>query len=383
MHTFDRQKLIATARATLAELQTFPDRCGLFATLGDALFACELGRLDPVVDVAATLARAQRVIAAENPGPGLHRGLAGLGFLLATYCDAEPALVEVDAAVLAALPSVPPASLQSGLAGIALYASLRSHAPSGRRLQQAVVAALADAAVRLAGGVVWHTPADYARRRGMNVAAEPVLELGMVHGVAGTLVGLAALARCGHDRAAELARAGLRALSALEQSGDNRFGHVIFGHGGAGGTLELDGRWCVGDVGVDRAAWLVANAVGEAAAAARALDRLRAHAEAHAATGIAGDPTRYDLCCGRSVVAQVHLLMHRETREPIFRRASDRLATVCAEKMASVRPPNVIYGRAGILLALLARDRDDMRWDTLLGLTLPTSVPVPPRALGP
>ena len=110
------------------------------------------------------------------------------------------------------------------------------------------------------GGVVWHTPPAYARRRGLEVPHETLTEFGAVHGIAGTLVALSALSLQGHADAGGLACAGLRAAWTHEYPGENRFGRVEFGPHGSHGTREFeDRRWCVADPGVLRGLWVSAR----------------------------------------------------------------------------------------------------------------------------
>jgi hypothetical protein len=364
------------ARSTLAGRQSARVSAGIDGAVGDALFACALARIDESVDVNAWLARAISTANSRRPGPSLHNGVAGLGFLLACYADGvEDRLMRIDGLLTATLSSLPPASMQSGVAGIALYAALRSHAATGRALQRAIVSTLADAATPSDGGLLWHTPLDYALARGVPASGAPVIELGMVHGLAGTLVALATLAAAGHERAADLARAGLVALFAREQRGDNRFGRIDFGPPDARGVHEFtDSRWCIGDVGVFHAAHRAARIVHDDATAERALAWLRESAAAHAAGAAAGASGRYDLCCGAAVIAQIYWRLHRDTGEPLFSAANRRLLDACATEVAAMTQTSFAYGRAGTLLALLSPLVDEApSWDGVLGLASPTT----------
>ncbi len=363
---------LGLARETLVALAGERARRGLEGSVGAAVFACALSRIDPTIDVAPWLTRAIQDANTMRPGPSLHSGVAGLGFVLATYTDAEDILVTIDRMLLGRVSGLPPASMQSGVAGLALYASLRSRAGSGLELGRAVVEALAQAAKPSRGGLIWHTPSSYAKARGASVPAEPVTEFGMVHGMGGTLVALAALARGGHGQAADLARAGLKALWARERPGPNRFGRMEFGPEGSEGTLELGEPWCVGDTGVFRACWLAANATGDATSAERALERLREQARRHADGATAGRPGRIDLCCGSSVIAQVYWRMYRETGETVFQAANERLLDECALQVRHLTVSSFRFGRAGVLLALLSpRMSEEPIWDSILGVSLP------------
>jgi hypothetical protein len=361
-------ELVDSARALLdAERAETPD-FGIRGAVGDALFACAVGADDAHV----WIQRAIDDLTANGGEASLHRGFAGLAFVIASYAGDEDLLGDLDEAIAANVATAPPASMQSGAAGIALYASLRTHAESGRELARAVVETLRASAAIRDGGVVWHTPASYATARRVDVRGEPVLEYGMVHGVAGTLVGLAALAARGDAQAAELARAALAAAWSNARDGANRFGRVLFGDGGALGTLEFaTPRWCVGDPGVLRAIWIAARVVGDDASAERAREALRVDAarDAHGPDALEG---RLDLCCGAAAVAQVYLRMHRETGDAIFRDAHRALLARCASGIDGVVDRSFAYGRMGILLALLAAESDDdPTWDAILGMRLP------------
>ncbi len=344
---------------------------GISGSLGDALFACAFGHLPPL----AVHEWIQRAVAALESGGGpasLHDGFAGLGLVVALYRDdAEELLADLDDLLCEQLGSVPPASMQSGVAGIALYASLRSGAPSGRRLTRAVVETLAAASLETMGGRVWPTPAAYARARGVNVLGEPVVEYGMVHGVGGALVGLAALAAHGDEAARGLLRDGLVAAWAHARDGDNRFGRILFGPGGALGEMDLEEpRWCVGDAGVLRALWIAARVLGDAPRAERALAAMRADAARHAAHDHLGGAI--NLCCGAGAVAQVYLRMHRETGEEGFLAANRALLARCATRFDGHPDLGFRYGKMGVLLALLAAERDDdPAWDAMLGMSVP------------
>jgi hypothetical protein len=366
---------IDAGRACLEASRAREPGPGIIGVVGDALFACALERHERAA-AEPWIQRALDDAEAHGSDVSLHRGLAGLGLLIAMYRpDEAELLADLDALVTAHLDQLPSASLQSGAAGIALYASVRARTESGAELGRAVVERLRASAVARHGGLVWHTPAAYAEGRRMSVQGEPILEYGIVHGVAGTLVGLAALASSGDEAARELARAGLTAAWAHAREGANRFGRVLFGEDGSLGVTEYHTpRWCVGDPGVLRALWLAARVVGDAASAERALLALRDEAarDARAPDRLAG---RLDLCCGAAAVAQVHRRMHLETRDALFRDAAGALLARCAEGYARVEDVSFAYGRKGVLLALIAADDGDTDpgWDAILGMSLPRS----------
>jgi hypothetical protein len=349
---------------------------GIRGTIGDALFACALGHLDPVA-VHAWIQRAIDDIEANGTEVSLHRGIAGLGLVIAMHRPEEEELLGyVDEVVAGRLDALPPASMQSGTAGLALYASLRTVSESGRALQAAIVERLRATALPSEAGVVWATPTGYASARGLEARGEPVVEPGMVHGVAGALVGLAALAVAGSEAAADLTRAGIAGGWSLARSAPNRFGRVLFGLDGSSETTEWEApRWCVGDPGVLRALWVAARAVGDARSSERALNALLEDArnEARGASDRLGG--RLDLCCGAAAVAQVYLRMHRETGEGVFRDASSALLARCSDGFDALEDISFPYGRMGVVLALLAAERDeDPGWDAMLGMSLPRAM---------
>jgi hypothetical protein len=286
--------------------------------------------------------------------------------------DEDDLLAYLDEVTASFVPDLPPASLRSGVAGLALYASLRGNSESGRNLRRSVVDRLRAAAIPEGGGVVWHTPPGYLAARGVTRGHEPIVEYGMAHGIGGALVGLASVSARGDAVAAGLARAGVQAAWTYARARPNRFGRVLFGPGGRDDTYECSAaRWCVGDPGVLRALWVAARAVGDADSAARALSAL----EEDAAADASGDDRlegRLDLCCGAAALAQIYLRMQRETGEAVFREANAALLARCAAGYARVVNPSFQYGRMGIALAGRAAERDeDPWWDAMLGLSLP------------
>ncbi len=369
-----RAQLARLGRETLGALPPEPPGFGIGGAVGDAFFACALGRVDPAVETSRWISRAIDECNTSGADASLHQGMAGLGFLLATYTDMGDTLAAIDAALVDALPQISLVSLQGGIAGIALYASLRSNAPSGKQLQDAAVKALTVAATPSDGGVVWQTPSSYAHSRGVDVRGEPITEFGVVHGVSGVLVALAALAKQGRSDAAELARAGLHAAWSWERPGPNRFGRIEFGPHGAQGAVELPGAWCVGDAGVLRACWLAASATGDAISAEGALARLREDAARSVSGETPGVHGRFDLCCGSGAIAQVYLRMYLDTGLDEFRAANERILSTCAREAASIANLSFGYGRLGVILALLAASTDEEPvWDAVLGMSLPAA----------
>ena len=358
---------------TLGDMRRRPRKVGLVGSAGDTLFACAVARCTPGVDAAAGIARAEAAINTHGAHPGLHRGLAGIGLVLATYGDDSDSLTSIDVALLDSLAGLPPASVQGGIAGIALYASLRSDHGTGRMLQAAVLDALAASAISTDGGVIWHTPPWYARARGIAAPSDVITEFGAVHGIAGALVALAALAEQGHREAGDLARLGLSAAWSHHRPGANGFGRIEFGHLGADGIREYtDRRWCVGDHGVLRALWITATTMNDLASAERALHLLRETAASDSVGEWPGAPGRVDLCCGLAVIAQVYTRMHKETGEEVFLLAQRRLFAECAKRVMHLEDPSFAYGRAGVILAMLAAEaHEEPLWDGMLGLSLP------------
>jgi hypothetical protein len=365
--------VLTRAMDLLASQPAQPLGSGITGAVGDALFAHAVRAAGGGAAPEPWLARAWSDAREQRRHPALHLGKAGAGFVQAVYGADDAGLAELDGELLASLEPMPVASVQSGVAGIGLYASLRSASESGRELQRAVVSRLRASAVPAYGGVVWHTPADYARCRGVEVPATPVTEFGMIHGMGGTLAALTALAVQGCDDAELLARAALTALWNRMAEGTNHFGRILFGDPGATTSFEfLHHRWCVGDVGVLRACYVAASALGDSDSARRAHELLRAGAEPRLTGRLPGEPGRLDLCCGAASFAQVYWRMHRETGDPVFGAVHARIVNAILRLLDRLRPSSFLFGRMGMLLAVLSPVTEvDPVWDGILGISLP------------
>jgi hypothetical protein len=345
---------------------------GIRGAVGDALFACAFAGSDASVAQTA-LERAIADIEEHGTEVALHHGIAGLGLVVAMYRPDERDLLGlVDELTTSQLEALPPGSLQSGVPGLALYASVRGSAESGRGLQRAVVDRLRATAIAWRQGLVWPTPPSYADRRLVPKKGEPVVDLGMAHGLAGALVGLAALTARGDADARSLAGAGLAAAWSSARADGNRFGRIVFGEHGEDAEHEFgNSSWCAGDPGVLRALWLTARVVGDTHAAQRALTALRDEA-ARDARGEERLSGKVDLCCGAAAVAQLYLRMHGETGESIFREANTVLLARSAAGYERLEERSFQYGRMGVVLAQLAAERpEEPRWDAMLGMSLP------------
>ena len=365
------------AKQLAGVLQRFePPNFGLMQGLvGQVLAACELARVERSVDTGEWATRLIERFNKSGAGPGLHSGIAGMGLVLALYFGgAEELLEAIDAAILPRLAALPPTSMREGWAGIAQYASVRSQSPSGRALQAALVKSFAASSVSERGGTTWHVSRAYAESRGVVVRGEPIRELGMVHGIAGTLTGLAALATAGSAQAAELARGALRWLWAIEQPAPNRFGWSL--HGEHFDNLGI-GTWCTGDIGVIRGAWLAAQACADGASIARLLQLAREQAQDWFSVSAPArrETNRFDLCCGSTAVAQIFRRFHMETAETVFRTTSDAIFSGNLAACEQVLADDFQFGKLGILTALLSAAANlTPTWDCAFGVSVPQSI---------
>lgn len=370
-----RRRVLALAERALVGAET-ADFSLITGAVGDALFACEFARFSRNIDSDPWVERAVACFNARGAPPGLHLGLAGLGLVLATYVG-DDLLDDIDRAILAKLDDrLPPASLRVGLAGIAVYASMRGTRPRGKRLQRALLERMHQTAVRTDDLVTWHTPRAYWLGRSSKARPGPLVEFGMAHGVAGVIVALAALHMAGRRGAKSLIVPAVRWVFANGRKAPTRYNYLLFGR--AGKALPLGGNtWCTGDPGVLRACWLAARVCGDDELAARAFRELGELA----ARTLAGDywPSESNLlglCCGSTIVGHIYHRMFHETGETVFRDAARLVLEDSLRRVETMDPAGGFQsGRRGVLLALLSACTDkEPLWDSALGVSLPRRV---------
>jgi hypothetical protein len=388
---------IASELAALAARTAAPDPT-LSGAAGWALALHHAGRRG-LADPGTGAALARRLLAEVPRRPlaaGLYNGFTGPAWLRAHLdpASAATALRTVDARLVARLrrPWTRADDLLYGLAGFGAYLADRLPDPLALEGLGLVVRRLDDLAERRADGTItW-----VSRSRVASEPDEPArYDLGVAHGVPGTIALLATAVAHGAepDTAAELlsgavawVRSELRPAS--WSAGDTYAGARLPFYLGSWEGWERPSRlaWCYGDASAALALAGAADVLGDADAAAAALDLALAAARRQPATTGVRDAA---LCHGTAGLALVFARLAEATGAPELHAAA---ATWLERTLALRRPgdgfagyrawmddawvasPSFLAGAAGIALALLAlSDPEPPTWDRLLLLR-------PPRA---
>jgi hypothetical protein len=327
---------VALAHAVLAE-----------AGLGDAHGA----RCAELVE------RGLAAVAGLGGEPGLARGLAGLGFVLAHLgVDDDEALGGIDARVGDAVTTLDHFDLLHGLTGLLVYARERGDDALARRVIEALLA-------RAEGGA-WRSAADPRFAGPELIARHPGgwFTPGVAHGVAAPVAALAACAW--HPGAATAARQGMGWLWEA-RGGDARrwFGRVV------GEPVDRSPGWCYGDEGIATALVAGAAALDDAdwAARWRAIARDAAARPSDPAQGVS-------LCHGAAGLLVMHLRLAHATGEACFAAAAERAAEALVAALAAPwpgrKPWSLLTGLPGAALALVAATTAlEPDWDRALLLS--------------
>lgn len=213
------------------------------------------------------LARAEELLAEETVVPGLHGGVAGVGwtgaYLQGVDVDDDPA-ADLDEALLLGTAHVPydrPYDVVEGLAGIGIYALERIAIPSARTLLAQVIARLDETSCASHGGwgssLAWLPPDARVGR------SDHDHDLGVAHGAAGTLPVIASA--IAHDVSRDTALVLYRRtreflFSQILDRPDASFPAMLR----AGEVAQRTrGAWCYGDPGMAAALHAAARAVGD------------------------------------------------------------------------------------------------------------------------
>ena len=355
-----RSHLIERVTATLFSLEV--TEFGLEGVLGNALAAAAVQRLEPSFDGRRWIEAAVDWINDHGVEPGLY-GLGGLGMVVQLYDPGEnELLVSFDNSLLLHLPRLTPGDWHFGHGGLAVYASLRAHAPSGDRLLLALKQEITSAGRLTAQGTLWPL-FNHERQR---------VTMGAAHGHTGTLLGLAILSRAGHMDVNPLIEAGLQTLWRFQRSAPNRFGWFYESEQDKEPKPHRPGSWCWGDPGVLRGAYLAAQVCGDKVSEARALTLAKEDATAWLSTIPPGETGLYGMCCGCSISAHIYRRYYRETKDPVFLAASDHIFAACLEAVDKMEELSFQHGKLGVLLALLYAASDiEPEWDMIRGISLP------------
>lgn len=360
-------------------------RCSLASgRAGQALFYAYHGAADLALDL---LDQATDGAAAVPMSESLLSGFPGIAWTAEHLegrvfeAEGDPQL-EVDEAILSLLSRSPwpgEYDLINGLVGLGVYALERGPRPSAVRCLERIVDELAGSAERGAEGAAWFSPPG--RLSSFKLAGYPkgLYDLGTSHGIAGVITLLAAVCRAGvHTGAARpLLDEAVSWLLTRELPGDRGFRFPHFFH------PEVAPRpsrlaWCYGDVGIAAALLFAAQAVGEPAWEARALDVAMAAAEPGERAATVQDA---GLCHGAAGLGHLFNRMFQATgKEPLAEAALSWYERALAFRepgrgVGGFRDdPGFLEGAAGIGLALLAAASPvEPEWDRLLLVSTATA----------
>jgi len=339
----------------------------------------------PETDVAAerALVGAVDLFNAGGANPGLHSGVAGLGWLVDAWVGEEDLCTPIDDSLRERVELMteakPLISLRAGLTGIGLYACRRvDRAHSARALLASVSHALVRSSQRTPQGLTWNTPRSYLMaREGKPLfpnenERKVIREWGVAHGVAPLALLLSQLEKHQIPGAAET-RESLEWIWASTHREPNRFGWLW----ADGDRAELNrSAWCTGDPGVALSCWLAASAVGLREEQARWLEL--GHQLARRITG--GErfslEGRIDLCCGLSGVTQAFSSWAAVSGDPLLADAARALLMRLLDEVQKTdlaqMSLHLQFGVTGVALTLLAQlTHKAPAWAGPLAMTYP------------
>lgn len=369
------------------------------------------------------LEAALRGLAEDAMPPDLYRGFSGIVWTLQHLRESlweevvEDPIVAADDALAAWIETgSTPTELMHGLAGACIYGLERLSSPSGRRVAELAVAALAERCLR-PGGVGWplsgtearHLESSYSRDRppGWKAKVADLRRLastgrlvrpGAAHGAAGVAVALGAAYACGveTERAARVLGELIPWLLAQRR---------LEGYGSAFPEFcdtnhhQTQTGWCNGDLGIITSLFLVARCLGEEDWEREVLETARREADRRPE-----DVERFNrgnpiVCHGTAGWAHLFNRLYQATGEERFATSARRwLEATLALHCDTVNEPSaagyggfaasedgVLYplrgflmGSAGIGLVLLAATSDgEPAWDCVLGTSVP-GLGIPP-----
>lgn len=406
-----RGRGLTEGRAALADLSTrylqlrpsaLPDLSLAGGAAGAALVHAAL---HPVFPAAGHLARAERRLtqAVEQLGrgrvdPGLHAGVAGVGWVIAHLVGppaegGEDLCAPIDRALAVVLDRAPwtgPFDVINGLAGIGVYALERAPHPAAGPLVARVVRRLAETVKPQATGATWWSNPAWLPRSARR-AHHPDWNLGVAHGVAGVIAFLGrAVAAAVDAPTTATARTLLEGAVAWLLSQELPTGAAgCFPWAVAPGIPRAPARvaWCAGDPGIAAALHVAARSAGEPGWAQEATRiGLRAALRGVADAGVVD----VGLCHGAAGNAHVFHRLHRATGDDRFADAARRWFARALAMRAPGRgvagfraydpdprgvlgwrsAPGFLTGAAGVALALVAATTDaEPRWDRALLLS--------------
>lgn len=360
---------------------------------GDAGIALAFAYLDAAdpqeVFANATARHCERAVAAIGAtlhDASLHGGLAGVGWLLehlrregrcALEIEGAPALRDAVFVRLARPDAAMDVDLSTGVAGIGVYAVELGDL----ELLTAAVRRLGEQAERHDHGVAWRTRAAALSEPYRTVFPDGVLDLGVAHGVAGTLAALSAASAASVVGARALLESAVDWLLAQPRPRD---GVGRFATWGLDSAADVSARaaWCYGDPGI-ACALAAAGGVGVDAARAAAVETARMAALRSADTSRVADAA---ICHGSAGLAVIFARLSRAIGSAELQAATTTwtLRTIDYLERDGFGPhrmpaepicfagSGLLSGAAGVLLALLSvATHVGAAWDRALALSVP------------
>lgn len=393
---------IAEALATLppgnVPVSVAADRAlfyGYLARTADADAGRYAQRSDQFLD------RAFECVATTPQRPILYGGFAGvawtaehldLDYLDPDYDGADDVNEEIDESLLRAIaaPWNGDYDLISGLVGFGVYALERVGRPSARRCLEAIVDRLHETAERSGDGITWFTPPELLPPLKRERHPRGYYDLGVAHGVCGTIALLADAYRLGirPEKARPLLEGAVRWLLSHRLSPRPGACYPAFVSPGVQPSPTRL-AWCYGDPGVAATLLYAARAAGVEEWEHAALDIARHAAAAapedsgvqdaglcHGAFGLAHLYNRIYHAGGGEPFAEAARLWYRQGLD--MRRPGRGVAGFESweygpgMQLGWIADPGFLAGAAGVGLALLAGFTPvEPEWDRLLMVAIP------------
>lgn len=386
----------------------FPGVAGGIA--GQALFFAYLalhGGAEAHFETAADLlGKATEALASVPMGPGLYSGFSGVAWAaehLGRRLFAEELATaeedpqgEIDEALLSYLGQSPwtgDYDLINGLTGLGVYALERLPRPSAAACLRQVIERVDELAVRTPEGVTWFTAPELLPEWQRVIFPRGNYNLGVAHGVPGTIALLAGACAAGveAERARQLAEGAVNwMLGKRLKPGSGSCFPYSFAPDVPAAKSRL--AWCYGDPGIAAALFTASRACGnpgwkreataiglDAAARPAAVSGVRDAGLCHGAAGVAHLFNRMHQASGEERLAEAarfwveHALALRQPGEGV---AGFRAMWVEEDSEQWRSDPGFLEGASGIGLALLAAVSPiEPDWDRLLLLSTPPRPP--------
>jgi hypothetical protein len=334
-------------------------------------------------------------VAAMDLSATLYGGFSGAAWVIDHVLgdDDDDPVEAIDAALLELLHTDPwpfDFDLLYGLAGLGVYALGRLQRPLARECLARVVAQLDALAELRNGGVAWRSRPELLPRSKHEQWPRGYYNYGVAHGVPAVALVLSGAVRAGiaTARAKPLLDGAVRWQWAGARSDRSESTFDNWEQDGIGfGPARL--AWCYGDAGVATTLHAAALAIGDAAAASRALAvARRSTARKLEDTGVVDA----GLCHGSAGLALLYARLAHESSDPLLAEAARRWYAHLAEQhVAGVGvggfrsfagddkwndgDASFLTGATGIALSLVAALYPvEPAWDCLLAASLPARV---------